>query len=1546
MSPHHLLRALLLLIFLLPVTSPAYAVTFVVGTCPGATHGDFATAYNALSNEGSGPHTLRLCSGTHTTPQVNASWVHAGLTIESTSGNAGDTILHASGGTLMTTAHQHFTLRNFTVSGDISVGNSGTPFRFNGMVINGNISAGSSTLAFENTHLTGNATSSGGPINLSGGSVTGNLRAQNGITSTHTDISGSITATNGGISLSGGTIAADIGTDGASQPITLSDVVMPGGSIATGGSTVTIHNSQIGSEGSSVPINANNGITVTDSEIWGDLTAQNWATISLNAATTVYGSCTPEPTGDGTCGAAPSTLVVGDCTATPGFPTIQAAVDAADTDATIRICPGIYDESVTVNKDQLTFDSTTQNRDDVTVRNHGAVFSLERPETMIRNLSIVSTGDRGITSNWGGHSPRGFENLRIDSVLTGIYIDRALTASAPALLENLQVDSANGNGIEFGPNARGNFTLRNIQVSAPSGDGIMAHRGFDLLEDFEIEAGGRGIAIQGGESSGPDTHDIRNGVIGMHGLEPGIFVIASRPVVIDSVTIQGDNQGRGVFVRRSQAFRMANSCVVGVEDGIETHAEGRNIEIESNAFFDYTGFGVDINSFANTNVDVIGNAFHKNSAPRARSNSNSHSFDGNFWLDATLNPAGHYVDGNIRDRNPLQVAPDIACFEPEPTGELVFEALMEQDIWSGTPGEVLDTSGSGFHGTAEGSTNTAVTTPALPGNPGTCRYGVFDGEDSGVFVGNEIDYGFGNDLTVMAWVRWSIDPADGNPWANIFTSNAVTGSGDNGQFWLQHSQFNDAFEIAVQTDEVRRFQLSQTVPQQGVWYHLAGVYDGNASRLRLYVNGVLEGHRSLQGSSVAPAAGNATHIGRWSRPGYRRFSGNIDEVRAFTRALDAAEIQEWMNTRHSCEEQPLDHVRLEHSGAGLTCRAEAITVRACADTDCNATFVDPVTVNFTSPAGNWTPTVLTFAETATVNLQVTEPGSVVLDATSDPAAPVRCFVGAIETCAMEWAEAGFVIEVPDHVSATTASGFLRAVRADDNSEACVPAFADVSREVNLWSEFLNPVDGSLAVSVGGTPLPGADPGAAITLAFDADGQAVLPVTYPDAGRMRIRARMEGTGDEAGLLMTGQGDFVARPERLTVAIDSNPGTDSPTEPFFQAAGEPFAVRVAALNAAGTRTANFGRESAPETVIVGLDGELVAPVGGHLPGLVGSLNAFGRDCDDQPGGIPGEACGRFQWHEVGSLRLTPELTSGPYLGSALVPGETSGSVGRFIPSHFRLGGSSLTDRIAVPGCNSDFTYLGEPLAVEFTLIAQSTDDLTTRNYDDALGFARMGPGQLNLSASPVPQISSPMLDWSEGIGAASAVLTPSRDVPAEPVAPYTVTTAAIDADGVGLQGSNTVGSTRLVFGRIVVDNAIGSELWDLDLPWRVEHWEDQTWQVHTADECTGFDLDSEVSLHNEQGSHTGSESIAVGTGSTVIIGADSVLRAESGRGHFRFAAPGAPGWVDLQLELDTTWPFLRDDLDDDGVFGEDPRARASFGLFDGNPRRILLREVLPL
>ena len=77
---------------------------------------------------------------------------------------------------------------------------------------------------------------------------------------------------------------------------------------------------------------------------------------------------------------------------------------------------------------------------------------------------------------------------------------------------------------------------------------------------------------------------------------------------------------------------------------------------------------------------------------------------------------------------------------------------------------------------------------------------------------------------------------------------------------------------------------STTALATNTWYHVAATYDG--ATIKIYLNGVLDASRSATGNVVA---NGVFAIGR-NYDNSRILNGSIDEVRAWTRALTAAEI--------------------------------------------------------------------------------------------------------------------------------------------------------------------------------------------------------------------------------------------------------------------------------------------------------------------------------------------------------------------------------------------------------------------------------------------------------------------------------------------------------------------------------------------------------------------------------------------------------------------------------------------------------------------------------
>lgn len=151
------------------------------------------------------------------------------------------------------------------------------------------------------------------------------------------------------------------------------------------------------------------------------------------------------------------------------------------------------------------------------------------------------------------------------------------------------------------------------------------------------------------------------------------------------------------------------------------------------------------------------------------------------------------------------------------------------------------------------------------------------------------------EITLEAWIKWTIDPATGSPWSNIINKNGED------QYQLQHSSDNSKFEFAVKTTEGRKWIQSVNGPLKDIWYHVAGTYNSSTGAMAIYVNGAKENTRSQSGDILTSNA--KLMFGRHLSPG-RYFTGVIDEVIIYNKALNDEEIKERYLTTRPEEDAP------------------------------------------------------------------------------------------------------------------------------------------------------------------------------------------------------------------------------------------------------------------------------------------------------------------------------------------------------------------------------------------------------------------------------------------------------------------------------------------------------------------------------------------------------------------------------------------------------------------------------------------------------------------
>lgn len=668
--------------------------------------------------------------------------------------------------------------------------------------------------------------------------------------------------------------------------------------------------------------------------------------------------------------------------------------------------------------------------------------------------------------------------------------------------------------------------------------------------------------------------------------------------------------------------------------------------------------------------------------------------------------------------------------------------------------------------------------------------------------------------------------------------------------------------------------------------------------------------------------------------------------------------------------EQVDHFEIRHDGVALTCQPETVTLRACANPSCDELFTDPVqatlapTDGWQGPGGN---VVSLAGGTGQATLANTVAGIVELDVVGSqpstrPQARTLCQIGAGNlseaNCRLESFDSGLAFNVPDLTSHRPSGPIeVRAVRRDDASQECVPAFENVERPVRFWSTYVDPGPNgrpvSRALSVDGSEVSGdGNNPTVLDLDFGTDGIAEIEVRYPDAGRMQLSGTYIGsvaTNDE-GLVMPGSDPFVSVPAGLCVRTGGECAAGDASCPLFVKAEEDFNLSITAVGwqSDGDSDLCEGNPVTPNFRLldIPLSSEVVAPSGGDDGVVSPSSYSHTRSADAT------ETVGA-NVSEVGVFRFQANPDTGTYLGLT-VPGGSSEPTGRFYPDRFEVtvspGELEAKCTVATP-----FTYIGEDmewrLVPSLTIEPVSVEGNRTLNYTES-GFQRLSTAGItrtvpatdsnvsNLDGSPmavtvvledgtliggVPGPGLLRFDYDSDDIVSYDKVPEARVPPFGPALEYIVT-GIVDSDGVSGAGApylfTPVANFDVRYGRLSMENVYGPEnINELLMPFRVEYWNGSRFEVNTADSCTGW--------------NTGNIG---GTADHHALASGSGMFSAGEAGPLRLQPAGSQGTDTLIWDV-ADW--LTDDFNGDGSL-EDPSALATFGVYRGHDRVIYWQE----
>ncbi|WP_323963802.1 DUF6701 domain-containing protein [Aeromonas hydrophila] len=680
----------------------------------------------------------------------------------------------------------------------------------------------------------------------------------------------------------------------------------------------------------------------------------------------------------------------------------------------------------------------------------------------------------------------------------------------------------------------------------------------------------------------------------------------------------------------------------------------------------------------------------------------------------------------------------------------------------------------------------------------------------------------------------------------------------------------------------------------------------------------------------------------------------------------------------------IDHFQLDHSGQALTCNPETVTVKACADAACTTLITDPVTATLSlepfSSSNGWVGgnTVTFSGGSTTVQLRNNTATAVTIGVSGSvpatkPFSTTLCKAGAgtpsAAACTLNFADSGFFFDVPDTYSNQPQTVAIKAVKKSDVTKLCVPGFANQNKSIKFWSSYVLPTSNNFnsKISVNSSVI-GTDLGSAtlVPLTFDAQGQSTITVKYPDAGQMQLDARYDGTGNEAGLVMTGADQFVARPVGLCITPPQGVCAAGDSScPVFKKAGDSFQVDIKAMawESANDGDICAGNQTTPNFVLpkIALGSTLMAPNPG-TNAAVGTATYNHVPASNSHNSVTQTVS------EVGVFRMTATPPANAYFTYTIPPAQSQ-PVGRFIPADFNLASGDI-----VPACNV-FSYMGQPFGVALDVLARNVSGGQTQNYTGsfAKGSAYLSVANNKDGKSLANRLRSlPSLPWLNGraaLAAGSSEFVRLSDT--QPDGPYKSLLFGLymrDNDGDrtliaspdfndAVAGNCSGGScnARLIdsvpmqvyFGRLLAGTGAGLASAPLAVPLQLQYYEAGNWQLNKLDQCTQFSLANQgfTFLNPSHVFDATSRDLSLGNNRKIRLGlgnsapGGASAQAKDGEILFHFARPDISVRIPYRVDL-SKQPSQPLWLSDPATL----QGEAIFGSSRGNDRIIYRREVM--
>ncbi|HAS6971791.1 DUF6701 domain-containing protein [Vibrio parahaemolyticus] len=705
----------------------------------------------------------------------------------------------------------------------------------------------------------------------------------------------------------------------------------------------------------------------------------------------------------------------------------------------------------------------------------------------------------------------------------------------------------------------------------------------------------------------------------------------------------------------------------------------------------------------------------------------------------------------------------------------------------------------------------------------------------------------------------------------------------------------------------------------------------------------------------------------------------------------------------------IHHFEFDYSGSGSTCQASQVELRACMNTDCSKRYprdvynngvLKPLNVTLTPPVGhaiaNWVDGIhVTLENQKELALQASESGTITMGVASS-SVPQFGFEGArcringgplsAENCDVTFAKNVLAVNVADVVANQQSQS--------ENHLSFCSSKADADgewRNVNMSMEYeVAPVDKTQSVSIWYKKVDNnavewtSEPTLLKTKStvlnhvyFDSQGKAYFKIKYPEAGRVRLNASVDGVSDSAGFA-----SFVSFPKYLKLTATKADKNGACTEPddgcsnSFIAAGEEFDMTITAYQAVDGAEEKVAKNYQEPAITITNNVEYPKKDGASSATLLNTSLPGGSKWANGKVMLPQSVSevGAFEFSvaaPVASDENGKPLATSSYLGSSTFKIQDAvATIGRFYPAYFNVTETNWD----YPDNQGESAYMGQAFdSVSFAVTAYNASGGATQNYglfasglkadfylsgehSDRLNIANKDLGAKNWSGAVWRKQWNNSVQWSKPI-------SPDGPFNSKVVADTSTSTS------IGLSLSNSGGKTSsyidptlfrfkssidgkeqlttsvaqvllaqpdVRFGRIDLDDVGGNQGSTLHVPLRVEYWNGSRFIANPNDnqtEVTGVKAAQQHIWPTDQSA----KDVTLGEGGIVTSGSSrsvTATQAEPYRQQTRV-------WLDLD-DSTNGLPWLKYNWDNKNAGEENPSSVVTFGIHRGNDRVIYRGE----